>query len=80
MCGRRMFLSALIASTKYLQDKNYSNRAWSKISGLPVSEINCNEREFLASIDYRLFVSQKSFVQWSFNILVNMQTGLVITN
>lgn len=33
-CGRRMFLAALILASKYLQDRNYSARAWSKISGL----------------------------------------------
>ena len=33
-CGRRMFLSALILASKYLQDRNYSTRAWGKISGL----------------------------------------------
>jgi hypothetical protein len=33
-CGRRMFLAALILSSKSLQDRNYSARAWSKISGL----------------------------------------------
>ncbi|CAJ0924033.1 3075_t:CDS:2 [Entrophospora sp. SA101] len=39
-CGRRMFLASLIIASKYLQDKNYSNTAWSKICGLQVEEIN----------------------------------------
>ncbi|KAG0287524.1 hypothetical protein BGZ97_007077 [Linnemannia gamsii] len=56
-CGRRMFLAALILASKFQQDRTYSNKAWSKISGLPVSEINLNEIAFLALIDYRLFVS-----------------------
>ncbi|CAJ0889916.1 13790_t:CDS:2 [Entrophospora sp. SA101] len=30
-CGRRMFLASLIVASKYLQDNNYSNNAWSKI-------------------------------------------------
>ncbi|KAF9125559.1 hypothetical protein BGW39_007313, partial [Mortierella sp. 14UC] len=46
------------------QDRTYSNKAWSKISGLPVSEINLNEIAFLALIDYRLFVSQSVFQKW----------------
>jgi hypothetical protein len=41
-CGRRMFLAALILASKYLQDRNYSARAWSKISGLNTQEINQN--------------------------------------
>ncbi|KAF9117530.1 hypothetical protein BGW39_002091, partial [Mortierella sp. 14UC] len=38
--------------------------AWSKISGLPVAEINLNEITFLTLIDYRLFVSQAVFQKW----------------
>ncbi|KAI9188179.1 PHO85 cyclin-5 [Blastocladiella emersonii ATCC 22665] len=64
-CGRRLFLAALIMAAKYLQDKNYSNRAWSKISGLSALEINRNEREFLDTIDYGLFVSAAKFARWS---------------
>ncbi|KAF9409735.1 hypothetical protein BGZ94_001875 [Podila epigama] len=63
-CGRRMFLAALILASKFQQDRTYSNKAWSKISGLPVSEINLNEITFLELIDYRLFVSQAVFQKW----------------
>lgn len=63
-CGRRMFLAALILASKFQQDRTYSNKAWSKISGLPVSEINLNEITFLKLIDYRLFVSQAVFQKW----------------
>ncbi|KAG0203054.1 hypothetical protein BGX28_004550 [Mortierella sp. GBA30] len=63
-CGRRMFLAALILASKFQQDRTYSNKAWSKISGLPVAEINLNEITFLALIDYRLFVSHAVFQKW----------------
>ncbi|ORZ37931.1 hypothetical protein BCR44DRAFT_1375406, partial [Catenaria anguillulae PL171] len=64
-CGRRLFLAALILAAKYLQDKNYSNKAWAKISGLTALEINRNEREFLDTMDYGLFVSAAKFARWS---------------
>ncbi|KAI8850241.1 hypothetical protein BC829DRAFT_389553, partial [Chytridium lagenaria] len=64
-CGRRMFLAALMVASKYLQDKNYSNQAWSKIAGLPLEEVNRNERKFLESIGYDLYVNQKTFAVWS---------------
>lgn len=64
-CGRRMFLSALMLASKYLQDRNYSARAWSKISGLRSNEINENEREYLQLIDYELHVPKESFDVWS---------------
>lgn len=68
-CGRRMFLSALILASKYLQDKNYSARAWSKISGLTTHEINMNEMAFLGAINWRLHVSEPTFQRWSDIIL-----------
>lgn len=64
-CGRRMFLSALMLASKYLQDRNYSARAWSKISGLRSNEINENEREYLQKIDYQLHIPKESFDNWS---------------
>ncbi|CAK3888341.1 G1 S-specific cyclin pas1 [Lecanosticta acicola] len=64
MCGRRMFLAALILASKYLQDRNYSAKAWSKMSGLRVCEINTNERTFLNKINWRLHISKPTFEKW----------------
>jgi len=64
-CGRRMFLAALILASKYLQDRNYSTRAWSKISGLRTIEINQNEVEYLKAIDWNLHVPKEKFDRWS---------------
>ncbi|KAF7723852.1 hypothetical protein EC973_001577 [Apophysomyces ossiformis] len=63
-CGRRMFLASLMVSCKYLHDKNYRNRAWAKISGLSIAEINASEMAFLKLIDYKLFVSKPTFDKW----------------
>jgi len=49
--GRRMFLTALILSSKYLQDHNHSTHIWSKISGIRSSEINQNEIQYLNVIN-----------------------------
>lgn len=65
LCGRRMFLAALMCASKYLQDRNFSNRAWSKISGLPVKEVNSNERVFLTLVAYRLHVEVDTFDKWT---------------
>jgi hypothetical protein len=64
-CGRRMFLAALMLASKYLQDRNYSTRAWSKISGLRICEINENEMKYLETIDYRLHITKDVFDNWS---------------
>ncbi|KDE08926.1 hypothetical protein MVLG_01019 [Microbotryum lychnidis-dioicae p1A1 Lamole] len=65
LCGRRMFLAALIAASKYLQDRNYSNRAWARISGLPVLEVNANERAFLVMIEFSLHLDASDFCRWT---------------
>ncbi|KAL1956378.1 hypothetical protein VTO42DRAFT_7361 [Malbranchea cinnamomea] len=64
-CGRRMFLAALILASKYLQDRNYSARAWSKISGLSTAEINQNEWAFLEAVNWKLHISEPVFQRWT---------------
>ncbi|KAF1851657.1 uncharacterized protein K460DRAFT_351563 [Cucurbitaria berberidis CBS 394.84] len=63
-CGRRMFLAALILASKYLQDRNYSARAWSKISGLKVCEINTNEMAFLEAVNWKLHIVDAIWEKW----------------
>ncbi|OCK85443.1 hypothetical protein K432DRAFT_40682 [Lepidopterella palustris CBS 459.81] len=63
-CGRRMFLAALILASKYLQDRNYSARAWSKISGLKVCEINTNEMAFLQAVSWKLHITDPIWERW----------------
>ena len=64
-CGRRMFLAALILASKYLQDRNYSARAWSKISGLNTLEINQNEMTFLLAVNWKLHVTEETYKRWA---------------
>lgn len=64
-CGRRMFLAALILASKYLQDRNYSSRAWSKISGLATQEINQNELAFLLAVNWKMHITDDVFQRWT---------------
>jgi PHO85 cyclin-5 len=73
-CGRRMFLTALMLASKYLQDRNYSAKAWSKITGLQVKEINLNEIAFLLAIDWKLHVQESTFERWQ-SVLIKYSTG-----
>lgn len=68
-CGRRMFLSALMLASKFLQDRNYSTRAWGKITGLPTSDINVNELKFLEAVNWKLHVSKEKFERWSHTVI-----------
>lgn len=64
-CGRRMFLAALILASKYLQDRNYSARAWSKISGLNTREINQNEMAFVTAVNWKLHITDEVYNRWT---------------
>ena len=68
-CPRRMFLAAVMAASKFLQDRTYSNRAWSRVSGLPVRELGKIERCFLAAIDYRLVVTNGEWEAWAAKLM-----------
>ncbi|KAA1091509.1 hypothetical protein PGT21_034972 [Puccinia graminis f. sp. tritici] len=68
LSGRKMFLAGLMIASKYLLDRNYSNRAWAKIAGLPIEEVNTNERVFLSLIDYRTHLDLDDFEVWSFRL------------
>lgn len=65
-CARRMLLASLIVSWKFLHDKTYSSRAWSKITGLSSSEISNNEILFLRDLlAWDLYVDKALFWNWS---------------
>ena len=64
-CGRRMFLAALILASKYLQDRVFSARAWSKISGLQTCEITTNELAFLSAVNWKLHIPEPVFHRWT---------------
>lgn len=74
-CGRRMFLAALILASKYLQDRNYSARAWSKISGLKVCEINTNEMAFLMAVNWKLHITDPIWEKWQEVVLRHTPTN-----
>ncbi|PWZ01657.1 hypothetical protein BCV70DRAFT_144658, partial [Testicularia cyperi] len=63
-CPRRMFLASVMVASKFVQDRTYSNRAWSRISGLPVKDLGKIERAFLKAIDYRLVIADTEFQSW----------------
>jgi hypothetical protein len=63
-CNRQMFLTVLILASKYLQDTSYSANSWSKMSGVPVEEINANERVVLQAVDWKIHMPKSKFNRW----------------
>ncbi|KAI8801031.1 hypothetical protein BJ742DRAFT_653979, partial [Cladochytrium replicatum] len=64
VCGRRAFVAALVIASKYHQDAKVSNRAWARICGLDVREVNDAEWGLLEAVGYRVHVAQETFVAW----------------
>lgn len=64
-CPRRCFLSSLMVADKFLQDRNFSARAWAKISGLQATELSTNMLDFLKALDWKTFVPGDVYAQWS---------------
>ncbi|GMM36458.1 Pcl5 protein [Saccharomycopsis crataegensis] len=65
LCKKRTFLTCLILASKFVQDKNYSMKSWSIISGLPVKELVHNETVVLNHLSFNLYVKGEVFTEWS---------------
>ncbi|CAG8491777.1 4451_t:CDS:2 [Diversispora eburnea] len=60
----RTFTCALMLANKFLDDNTYTNKTWSEVTNIPVTEINMMEKEFLSSLDYQLYVSEQQYFEW----------------
>jgi len=70
LCGRRMFLAALIIASKYATDRALSSGTWAthiigQNNGIRnVSEVNSIQQEFLSIMEYELFIEYENFNHW----------------
>jgi len=55
---------AMICSCKYLDDNSYCNSAWVKLTDKSLKEVFELEREFLMSLDYKLYFTQEEWDEW----------------
>ncbi len=53
----RMLTIGLLLGSKFLDDNTFQNRSWSDVSGVPVSELNTLEHEWLDAMNYNLYVN-----------------------
>lgn len=57
----------------YGSSNTYTNKTWSEVSGIDLSEINRMEREFLLGVDFNLYVDKPTYESW-----LNLLKGLVM--
>ncbi|KIR55047.1 hypothetical protein I315_02284 [Cryptococcus gattii Ru294] len=60
----RPFVAALMLANKYLDDNTYTNATWSELAGIPLTEINRMETEFLVGLNYELGVKIDEYERW----------------
>ncbi|KAI1761549.1 hypothetical protein GGR53DRAFT_505251 [Hypoxylon sp. FL1150] len=53
----KMVTVALLLGSKFLDDNTFQNRSWSDVSGIPVSDLNTMENEWLNQIGWSLYVN-----------------------
>lgn len=63
----RFIIASITVSSKGLCDTFCTNSLYARVGGIPVSELNILEREFLRMIDWRLTVSTFSLTQLYLN-------------
>ncbi|KZV81776.1 hypothetical protein EXIGLDRAFT_365065 [Exidia glandulosa HHB12029] len=68
----RVAVVALMLANKFVDDNTYTNKTWSDVSSIDLSEVNKMEREFLHGIEYMLFVDEETYLSW-----LNLLKGLV---
>jgi hypothetical protein len=52
-----MLTIGLLLGSKFLDDNTFQNRSWSEVSGIPVSELNTLEHEWLDAMSWSLYVN-----------------------
>lgn len=63
----RMLTIGLLLGSKFLDDNTFQNRSWSEVSGIPVSELNTLEHEWLSGMEWSLYINldeSKDFKAW----------------
>lgn len=69
----RVAVAGLMMANKFVDDNTYTNKTWSEVSGIELTEVNKMEREFLLGIDFGLYVDKQIFDSW-----LNLLKGLVM--
>ncbi|ORX89006.1 hypothetical protein K493DRAFT_410692 [Basidiobolus meristosporus CBS 931.73] len=67
--ARNTFIGALIAASKYHQEKSPLNMDWARYTNLELSQVNDLELEFLGCIKYHLHVSTEEYEFWNAELL-----------
>ncbi|KAI9256010.1 cyclin-domain-containing protein [Sporodiniella umbellata] len=60
----RLFTVSLMLANKFLDDNTFTNKTWSEVSGMKVTDLNIMELEFLDVLHFRLDVKKEEYERW----------------
>ncbi|KAG1057701.1 hypothetical protein G6F43_000482 [Rhizopus delemar] len=60
----RLFTVALMLANKFLDDNTFTNKTWSEVTGMKVTDLNIMELEFLDVLQFRLTVKKEEYERW----------------
>ncbi|CAO3678171.1 unnamed protein product [Rhizopus stolonifer] len=66
----RLFIVALMLGNKFLDDNTFTNKTWSKVTGMKVKDLNMMELEFLDVLGFQLFVQKEEFERYKRALLL----------
>ncbi|CAG9321962.1 unnamed protein product [Blepharisma stoltei] len=69
LCIHRLILTSVMVSAKFAEDTFYKNSYYAKVGGIPCSEMNMLEHQFLMMIEFELFVSDAEFNSYSTTLI-----------
>ncbi|KAI0930604.1 hypothetical protein AcW1_009248 [Taiwanofungus camphoratus] len=74
----RFVITSIAVSSKALCDAFCTNNLYAKVGGIPISELNMLEREFLRMIDWRLTCTREVLQEYYINLVRTHSRGQYI--
>lgn len=65
----RLALTSMTVAAKFFDDRYYSNRYYAQIGGLPVTELNALEVEFLYMLAFNLYVKDSHYFTYKHSLV-----------
>ncbi|KAL4253517.1 Cyclin PHO80-like protein [Abortiporus biennis] len=78
LTAHRFVITSIAISSKALSDAIRPNTLYAKVGGIPVSELNTLEREFLRMIDWRLTCTREVLQEYYVNLVRTHSKGSYI--
>ncbi|CAK0840501.1 unnamed protein product [Prorocentrum cordatum] len=73
----RLVLTSIVVAIKFYDDTYFSNKFYSQVGGVSLTELNYLERQFLGLVDFKLCVEPREYELYRDILLKAVNTGMV---